>query len=120
MNEENLKPFQKGESRAKEAGRKGGVASGESKREKFRTLLLGELDKDAYIYIPPEKDDLGLTMIGDEGHMERAGYSKRAQLAKVLIGKALEGDLKALDMVLRLTEDVDEGQKKASESVRIA
>jgi len=111
MNEQNLKPFKAGEDRAKEAGRKGGVASGESKREKFRTLLLGELDKDAYIYVPPKKDDLGLTMIGDEGHMERAGYSKRAQLVKILIAKAQEGDLKALDMVLRLSED-EEPEKR--------
>ena len=109
MNEQNLTPFKAGEARAVEAGRKGGVASGESKRAKFRTLLLGELDKEASIYIPPEEDDLGLTMIGDKGHIERAGYSKRAQLAKMLVGKALEGDLKALDMVLRLTES-EEGE----------
>ena len=107
MNEQglqNLRPFQKGECRAKEAGRKGGIASGEAKRERFRQLLLAELDSEAQRFIPPQKDELGLTMLGDDGHCEPAGYSVRAKLAKALVAKAEAGDLKALDMVLRLTE----------------
>ena len=107
MNKENLTPFQKGEQRAVEAGRRGGVASGEAKRERFRQLLLAELDKPAQVWIPPQKDDLGLTMIGDDGHYEDAAFSVRASLAKALIAKAREGDLKALDTVLRLTEAGD-------------
>lgn len=44
MNEENLKPFIKGEQRQKELGKLGGIASGEAKREK---KLLKELLEDA-------------------------------------------------------------------------
>lgn len=100
----NLTPFRPGEQRAKEAGRKGGIASGEAKRERLRTLLLAELDAEATRYVPPQKNELGLTMLFDEGHYEAAGYTVRAKLAKTLIAKAQEGDLKALAMILRLTE----------------
>ena len=100
----NLRPFRAGEQRAVEAGRKGGIASGEAKRERFRQLLLAELDGEATRYVPPQKDGLGLAMLGDDGHCEPAGYSVRAKLAKALVAKAEAGDLKALDMVLRLTE----------------
>lgn len=100
----NLTPFKPGEQRAKEAGRKGGIASGEAKRERFRQLLIAELDSEAQRFIPPQKDELGLTMLGDDGHCEPAGYTVRAKLAKTLIAKAQEGDLKALGMILRLTE----------------
>jgi hypothetical protein len=34
MNEENLKPFKKGEQRQKDLGKMGGIKSGEAKREK--------------------------------------------------------------------------------------
>lgn len=104
MNKENLKPFQRGEQRAVEAGRRGGVASGEAKRERFRALLLAELDAEATRRVPPQKDALGLTPLFEEERIEPAGYSVRAKLAKALIAKAEAGDLKALDMVLRLTE----------------
>lgn len=110
MNEQglqNLRPFQKGEGRAKEAGRKGGIASGEAKRERFRQLLLAELDGEAKVFIPPPSIPMSAEDILDEGHYEAAGYSVRASLAKALIAKAQEGDLKALDMVLRLTEGGD-------------
>lgn len=107
MNEQglqNLRPFRKGEGRAKEAGRKGGIASGEAKRERFRQLLLAELDGEAQVFIAPKDDFPSLGSIFDKGHYEPAGYSVRAKLAKALIAKAEAGDLKALDMVLRLTE----------------
>ncbi len=100
----NLIPFKPGEQRAKEAGRKGGIASGEAKKERFRALLLAELDGEATKYVPPQKNELGLTMLFDEGHYEPAGYTVRAKLAKALIAKAQEGDLKALALVLKLTE----------------
>lgn len=107
MNEQNLKPFKAGEDRAKEAGRRGGVASGEAKRERFRQLLLAELDAEATRRVPPQKDALGLTPLFEEERLEPAGYTVRAALAKALIAKAEAGDLKALDMVLRLTEAGD-------------
>ena len=100
----NLTPFKPGEQRAKDAGRKGGIASGEAKKERFRALLLAELDSEAIRYVPPQKDELGLTPLFDDGHYEPAGFSVRATLAKTLIAKAQEGDLKALGMILRLTE----------------
>ena len=110
MNEQgmkNLRPFKAGEDRAKEAGRKGGIASGEAKRERFRQLLLAELDGEAKVFIPPKDDFPSLESIFDKGHYEPAGYSVRASLAKALIAKAEAGDLKALGMVLRLTEGED-------------
>lgn len=46
MNEENLIPFKKGEQRQKDLGKMGGIASGESKRErkKLKEALLVALD----------------------------------------------------------------------------
>ncbi len=48
MNEENLKPFIKGEQRQKDLGKLGGIASGEAKREKklLKELLEEALNKD--------------------------------------------------------------------------
>lgn len=110
----NLTPFKPGEQRAKEAGRKGGIASGEAKRERFKALLLAELDGEAQVFIAPKDDFLSLESIFDKGHYEPAGYTVRAALAKALIAKAKDGDLKALDMVLRLTEGGDENDEAAS------
>lgn len=107
MNDQNLKPFKAGESRAVEAGKKGGVASGVARRERFRQLLLHELDCEATRYVPPQKDDLGLTMLGDDGHYEPAGYSVRASMVKALVAKAEAGDLKALALVMTLDEAED-------------
>ena len=47
MNEENLKPFVKGEERQKELGKMGGIASGEAKRKNklLKTLLEEALSK---------------------------------------------------------------------------
>ena len=45
MNDQNLKPFKAGEARSRDAGQKGGVASGVARRERVRDLLLAELDK---------------------------------------------------------------------------
>lgn len=46
MNEENLKPFVKGEQRQKELGKMGGIKSGEVRRERkaFKEALLLALD----------------------------------------------------------------------------
>lgn len=125
MNSKNLQPFRKGESRAREAGRAGGIASGEAKREKFRQLLLHELDAPATRYVPPQKDEYGLIPLDDEGHYETCSYSVRASLTKALICKAQEGDLRALDMILRLTEGEDdepenEGDEPESEAQSVS
>lgn len=114
----NLTPFQPGEQRAVEAGRKGGIASGEAKREKFRQLLLHALDAPATRYVPPQKDEYGLIPLDDEGHYETCSYSVRVSLVKALICKAQEGDLRALDMILRLTEDegVEDGEDAGEEA----
>lgn len=85
MNESNLKPFQKGEARAREAGRTGGVASGEARRERFRELLLAELDSE-------ETDVFNKTI----------GISRRGWLVRKLVNKASHGDLKAIQLVLKL------------------
>ncbi len=66
--------------------------------------MLAELDAEATRRVPPQKDALGLTPLFEEERLEPAGFSVRAKLAKALIAKAEAGDLKALDMVLHLTE----------------
>lgn len=112
MNSKNLQPFRKGESRAREAGRAGGIASGEAKRERFRALLLAELDAEAQKYIPPAENELGIPInVFDKGHYEPAGYSVRAKLVKQLVAKAEAGDLKALAMVMALAEGEDDEPK---------
>ena len=47
MNEENLKPFKKGEQRQKDLGKMGGIKSGEAKREKklFKEAIEKQLGK---------------------------------------------------------------------------
>ena len=100
MNESNLKPFQKGEARARDAGRKGGVASGEVRRERFKELLLAELDSEEV----------------DSFHGPR-GMSRRRWLVRRLVNKAAFGDLKAIQMVLKLTgEDGEERGQSVSEA----
>lgn len=107
MNDRNLTPFKAGEARAVEAGRKGGVASGVARRERFKTLLLAELDGEAQKFIPPSDDILDINSIFDKGHYEPAGYSVRASLVKALIAKAEAGDMKALALIMTLDEAED-------------
>ena len=96
MNDSNLKPFQKGEARAREAGRTGGIASGEARRERFKELLLAELDSE-------EVD----TFKGPRG------MSRRKWLVHRLVDKAAFGDLKAMQMVLKLTGEDGETEVEA-------
>ena len=114
MTHSNLTPFRPGESRAVEAGRKGGIASGIAKRERFKALLLAELDGEATRYVPPPDILPGCPNPLVEGEYEPAGYTVRAKLAKTLIAKAQEGDLKALAMILRLTEGEDEDEDEGA------
>jgi len=95
MNSENLTPFGKGEDRAKAAGRKGGVASGKARRERFRELLLAELDRvETFAPAAPK------------------GMTRRAYLAQRLVNAAAMGNLKALQLVLKLTgEDGAEAEE---------
>ena len=85
MNEQNLQPFKAGEDRAVKAGRKGGVASGEARRGRFRELLLAELDSvETWIPSAPK------------------GMTRRAFLARRLVNAAASGNLKAMQLVLKL------------------
>ena len=112
MNDSNLTPFKAGEARAVEAGRKGGVASGVARRERFKTLLLAELDGEAQVFIPPPSIPMSAEDILDEGHYEAAGYSVRASLVKALIAKAQAGDMKALALIMAL-DDAEEAAVEA-------
>lgn len=107
MNSGNLKPFKAGESRAVEAGRKGGVASGIARRERVRELLLAELDKD---HMVSKTDEDGLFVL--DFSEKPAGYSRRVAMVKKLVSMAVQGDLKAMKLVLELTEgeDVEAGK----------
>lgn len=84
---ENLKPFRKGEERARDAGRKGGIASGISRRESLRELLLAELDQE------------------HTGLFGSCGYSHRAAIAKALVEKAAGGDMRAVNLILQIEGD---------------
>ena len=107
MNSGNLKPFKAGESRAVEAGRKGGVASGIARRERVRDLLFAELDKD---HMVSKTDEFGNFSL-DFSEVS-AGYSRRVAMVKKLVSMAVQGDLKAVRLVLELTEgeDVEAGK----------
>lgn len=99
MNDQNLKPFKTGEARAVEAGRKGGIASGEVRRESTRALLLAELDKP---HMVSNTDEDGMFTL--DFSEKPAGYSRRVAMVKRLVSMAVLGDLKAVKLVLDLTE----------------
>lgn len=99
MNDSNLTPFRAGETRAVEAGRKGGVASGEARRESTRALLLAELDRE-HTYTPAMEDG----SLSFDFSEKPAGYSRRVAMVKKLVSMAVLGDLKAVKMVIDLTE----------------
>ena len=81
-----MKPFKKGEQRARDAGRRGGIASGQSKRETLRELLLAELDAEHWEGFPVE---------------EPTGRTRRAALAGRLVSWAMSGNMKALQVILK-------------------
>lgn len=104
MNDSNLTPFKAGEARTVEAGRKGGIASGEARRESTRALLLAELDKE-HTYTPAMEDG----SFSFDFTEKPAGYSRRVAMVKKLVSMAVLGDLKAVKMVIDLTEGDDAG-----------
>lgn len=109
MNAENLQPFAKGESRAVEAGRKGGVASGVARRERMRALLLAELDAQAMTLSAPHSDDpFSLENFYAKATVVPAGYSRRAAIVKELVNMAERGDIKAIKLVFDLAEGDDD------------
>ena len=73
MNEENLKPFVKGEQRQKDLGKMGGIASGEARRER-KTL----------------KEEL-LLLLSNGDTQEKISLS--------LIQQALDGNTKAFEII---------------------
>ncbi len=102
MNDQNLKPFKAGEARSRDAGQKGGVASGVARRERVRDLLLAELDKD---HMVSKADEDGMFSL--DFRKVSAGYSRRVAMVKKLVHLATQGDLKAMRLVLELTEGDD-------------
>lgn len=84
--EKNLKPYQAGETTAKENGRKGGVASGIARREnrKLRLIVQEALER----------------VEENEENPERLTLMERAALAQVR--NAANGDLRAFETVMRL------------------
>ena len=73
MNEENLKPFIKGEQRQKDLGKMGGIASGESKRRK-KTL----------------RDELIILLETNDNNNK---------ISTALLKKALDGDIQAFTTI---------------------
>ena len=86
----NLRPFKKGEDRASELGRRGGIASGESRRKTIAELLRLELER--------EDESGGLF------HNEKTGLTRRAAMIRGLVDKAVNGNLKAILLVMQLEE----------------
>lgn len=103
MNSQNLQPFKAGEARARDAGQKGGVASGVARKERTRALLLAELDRE-HTYTPAMEDG----SFSFDFTEKPAGYSRRVAMVKKLVSMAVGGDLKAVKMVIDLTEGGDE------------
>ena len=96
-NESNLVPI-RSESEARELGRKGGIASGESRRQKkyfAKTLQL----------------IAGLPAIDAENIAQEfpnmTDITNQDAMAIVLFKKALSGDLRAMDKVLRMTNQTE-------------
>lgn len=86
----NLKPFRKGEARAVECGRLGGIASGASRRRSVFELLQAELDQEF--------------CGGGLFNNEATGITKRAQMVKALVDKATQGDPRAFALILKVEE----------------
>ena len=99
MNPENLKPIQAGAD-AKAKGRKGGIASGKSKRrKKKRASILGDA----------MKQDMNVGKIRDD--LTAAGFDLKdddtiaATLAYSLLYSAMNGNMQAARLVLELLEE---------------
>lgn len=93
-NENNLKPI-RSENEARELGHKGGIASGESRRQKkhfAKTLqLIAELPAIDAENIAQEFPDM-------------SDITNQDAMAVTLYKKAVSGDLQAMDRVLKLTD----------------
>lgn len=96
-NENNLVPI-RSESEARELGRKGGVASGESRRQKkyfAKTLqLIAEL---------PAIDAENIA----QDFPDMFDITNQDAMAIALFKKALSGDLRAMDKVLQMTSQTE-------------
>ena len=90
----NLRPFKAGEPRAAECGRKGGIASGVSRRATLAELVKAELET--------EFCEGGLF------NNERTGLTKKAQMVKALVRKATHGDAKSILLVLKLLDGAED------------
>ena len=89
-NEKNLEPFQPGSEKAKENGKKGGVASGIARRENkaLREIIQQALER----------------VEENEENPEKLTLMERAALAQVR--NAVNGDLKAFEMVMRIAGEL--------------
>lgn len=103
MNNDNLKPFTK--ENAKEYGKKGGIESGKAKarirtlKEQMKILLeLPATDK--------EKAK-GLINIG----FDEADITNKFLLSFVLLEKALNGDIKAYDLIDKMMANSDKEKR---------
>ena len=108
MNMETLKPFEPGTDRAIENGKKGGLKSAETKRNKklfkevIKELLNQEINKD-------DKTDL----IKRYPNLDIESISIRTLLLDKQIQKALKGDTKACDFILNVS-----GEKPKEDDIK--
>lgn len=87
-----------------EIARKGGIASGVSRREKktIKSYLLSVLDEKEITYKP------FLPLIDEDNDLNPFPTEERTYKAKIayaLLQKAMDGDLKAIDMILKMTNE---------------
>lgn len=98
MNDENLKPYTV--ESAKENGRKGGVASGKSKRIRkgFKTVV------DDILSSPYTPDQISEKLL--EIGFDEADITAEVVTSFVLVKKALNGDVKAFRTILEVTGEL--------------
>lgn len=112
MNDENLIPYKKGErtpEQAAAAGRLGGIASGKVRREKatFKKALEKALNGK-----PGGKLKDALIQVGyDPGEMSNADA-----LMSTLMSMALQGNIKAIELLLNYQFQLSEDERKTNES----
>lgn len=101
-NEQNLKPMnQRSESEVREMGKKGGVASGKSRRAKKRRYETFKEMGDVFLSLPLKGGKLdNIESISD---LKSANITAEEAMFFALLQKAMKGDIKAIEAMVELT-----------------
>ena len=98
--------FKKSSRKAAEAGRKGGIRSGESKRAKKAHELekreFAELAKEILSYTPKMTNELRVNLERMGADPNAGNYTTKALAMVAIINKAMRGDVRAYEKVLEI------------------